>query len=360
MKERPSCYLTRLAFPLLNMLVCMMLGMLTGIYIGAPLTGSIWGAIAGLAAGVILEWTLSRRAAFYRWRISLCIALEISLVFFVIGPYAFILSQTKPDPHPICCETPLDYGAAGYETLHIETGNGITIAGWYVPAEESPGAVVILLHVAGGDRRGTAWHARQLIDAGYGVFLYDQRALGESTGTMTALGWKDGNDLLAIAGFLAQRPDVDGERIGVVGLSLGGHIALNTVHLDPKRFTALWLDGIQAQQISDYPSTKNLGEEFATLLQTIILKMAEVRIGQKPSPPFIEILPTINDTPTMIVMAGQHDFERRIYERYVGAAGGSVEFWLIEDAHHTGGPALVPDEYRRRMLDFFQVALTEK
>ncbi|HRJ57635.1 MAG TPA: alpha/beta fold hydrolase [Anaerolineales bacterium] len=361
MKNRSSTsFLPRLAFPLLNMLACMMLGMLIGVYVGAPLAGLIWGAFAGLAAGGVLEWTLSRRAAFYRWRIYLCVALEISLVFFVIGPYAFVLSQTKPDPHPVCCETPLDYGAAQYERLHVQTGDGITLAGWYVPPEETPGAVIILLHGAGGDRRGTAWHARQLIDAGYGIFLYDQRALGESTGTMTTLGWKDGSDLLTVADFLAQRPEVDRERIGAVGLSLGGHIALNAARLDPDRFAALWLDGIQAQQISDYPAAENFGEEFATLLQTIILKMAEVRIGQEPPPPFIEILPTINDTPTMIVMAGQDDFERRVYERYTGGAGASVEFWLIENAHHTSGPALDPDEYRRRMLDFFQAALTQK
>lgn len=364
MKKQPfSSFQNRLAFPLLNMLVGMMLGMLTGYYVGALLAGLFWGGFSGLALGFILEWMLTRRGAFhhlYRWRVYLCIALEIPLVFFVIGPYAFILSQTKTDPHPICCETPLDYGAAGYDTLHIETGNGITLAGWYVPPEKTPGAVIILLHGAGGDRRGTAWHARQFIDAGYGVFLYDLRALGESTGTMTTLGWKDGSDLLAIADFLAQRPEVNGERIGVVGLSLGGHIALNAIHLDADRFAALWLDGIQAQQISDYPAAENFGEGFATFLQTIILKMAEVRIGQKPPPPFIEILPTINETPTMIVMAGQDDFERRVYERYIGVAGESVEFWLIENAHHTSGPALDPDEYRRRMLDFFQVVLTEK
>ena len=79
-----------------------------------------------------------------------------------------------------------------------------------------------------------------------------------------------------------------------------------------------------------------------------------------PSPPFIEILPTINDTPTLIVMAGQDDFERRVYERYLGTAGKSVEFWLIENAHHTSGPVLDPDGYRRRMLEFFQSAPIQK
>ncbi len=359
-KTSSSSLLNGLAFPLLNMLVGMMLGMLTGYYAGALLAGLFWGGVSGLTVGFIFERILARRGALYRWRIYLCLMLEIPLVLFVIGPFAFLYAQTKPNHHAICCETPLDYGAAEYETLRIETGNGITLVGWYVPPEKPPGAVIILLHGAGGDRRGTAWHARQLIEAGYGVFLYDQRALGESTGTMTTLGWKDGSDLLAVVDFLAQRPDVDGARIGVVGLSLGGHIALNAAHLDHKRFAALWLDGVQAQQISDYPAAENFGEEFATLLQTIILKMAEIRIGQKPPPPFIQILPAINDTPTMIVMAGQDDFERRVYERYIGVAGASVEFWFIENAYHTSGPAVIPDEYRRRMLDFFQAALMQK
>ncbi len=120
-----------------------------------------------------------------------------------------------------------------------------------------------------------------------------------------------------------------------------------------------WTDRIEITALANEGSNR-YREQFTTLLQTIILKMAEVQIGQKPPPPFIEILPTINAIPTMIVMAGQDDFERRVYARYTGAAGASVEFWLIENAHHTSGPALDPDEYRRRMLDFFQAALIQK
>lgn len=53
-------------------------------------------------------------------------------------------------------------------------------------------------------------------------------------------------EAVKIAAATPQRPDVDEARIGVVGLSLGGHIVLNAIHLDPERFTALWLDGVQA------------------------------------------------------------------------------------------------------------------
>lgn len=88
--------------------------------------------------------------------------------------------------------------------------------------------------------------------------------------------------------------------------------------------------------------------------------MAEIRIGQKSPLPFIEILSTINDIPAILVVAGQDDFECRVFARYLGAAGVSAEFWFIENAHHISGPAVIPDEYRRRMLDFFQSALAQR
>lgn len=121
------------------------------------------------------------------------------------GPYAFVIKETQPSQHSICCETPLDYGAAEYELVEIQTDDGIILSGWYVPPNKTPGAVIELLHGSHGDRRGTAWHARLLIEEGYGVLLYDQRAMGESTVDMNYTGW------------LESRPDVDAERIAAGG-----------------------------------------------------------------------------------------------------------------------------------------------
>lgn len=40
-------------------------------------------------------------------------------------------------------------------------------------------------------------------------------------------------------------------------------------------------------------------------------------------------------------MAGQDDFERRMYERYPGTAAKGVDFWLIANAPHTSSPSLI-------------------
>jgi pimeloyl-ACP methyl ester carboxylesterase len=351
----------RLTFPLFNTLVCAVFGALIGYYISRPGPSLLLGALSGLALGLLAEFLLGRLGLthwLYRRRVLLLILLEIPLATFVAGPYAYAIVQTQPDPHPICCETPLDYGAATYEEVQILTADGITLAGWYVPPQTTPGPAIVLLHGARGDRRGAAWHARQLIQAGYGVLLYDQRGLGESTGDRVSFGW-DGPDLLAVVDYLANRPDVDPDRIGAVGLSGGGHIALNAAYLAPDRLAALWLDGIQAQRIDDFPEAQNAGESFATLINALILKMAEFHLGRSAPPAFVQILADLDRPPLVIIASGMDDFERRVSHNYAGVIGSNAQLWLIEEAGHVGGPAVFPDEYSQRMLTFFHATLAE-
>ena len=42
---------------------------------------------------------------------------------------------------------------------------------------------------------------------------------------------------------------------------------------------------------------------------------------------------------------------------YVDVLGEHAEQWVIENAGHVGGPALIPEEYTARMLTFFDQAL---
>lgn len=348
----------RLVFPLFNSVIGAMFGAAIGYYVLQLAAGILFGSLIGLLLGLAVEGALGwlgTESWLYRRRVLLLALLEIPVAVLVLGPYAFVVVNVRPDHHAICCETPLDYGAASYEAVEVETEDGITLAGWYVPPKESPGPLIVLLHGSQADRRGTAWHARQLIGAGYGVLMYDQRGLGESGGDQTTPGW-DGPDLLAVLDDLGARPEVDPRRIGAVGLSGGGYIALNAAYLEPDRMFALWLDGIQAQRIEDYPEAQDAGERFATFMNTLVMKWSEVVIGRPSPPAFREILPALDRPEIVMIAAGQDDFEKRVNAIYAGLVGDNVEMWLIEEAWHVGGPAIIPDEYSRKMLDFFETA----
>ena len=61
----------------------------------------------------------------------------------------------------------------------------------------------------------------------------------------------------------------------------------------------------------------------------------------------------------MIVAGGRDDFERRVSRKYAEVVGPNGQVWLIDEAGHVGGPAVSPEEYRRRMVTFFDTALAE-
>lgn len=351
---------TRVIFPLFNGLVCAILGALIGYYVARPMAGIWLGGLVGLSLGLAVELLLGRLGLshwLYRRRVLLLILLEIPITIFLFGPYAYVIVETQPNPRPISCETPLAYGAKQYETVQIRTEDGIILAGWYVPPRQTPGPVVVVLHGARGNRCGATWHARQLIQAGYGVLLYDQRALGESTGEQLSFAWLDGPDLLAAVDYLAARPEVAAECIGAVGLSGGAHVALNAAYLGPDRLAALWLDGLQSQRIADFPSAENVGERFATLINFLILRMAEIHLGRPAPPPFVEILAELDHPPLVIIAGERDDFEYRVSQNYQAVAGANVQVWQIEGAWHLGGPKVIPDEYRQRMLAFFETTV---
>jgi hypothetical protein len=84
--------------------------------------------------------------------------------------------------------------------------------------------------------------ARTLAAAGIAALRFDCRGSGESEGEfvdMTVSG--EIADARAALGFLAARPEVDPERLGVLGLSLGGAVAACLAGSDPRvKALALW------------------------------------------------------------------------------------------------------------------------
>ncbi len=115
--------------------------------------------------------------------------------------------------------------------------NGFNLAGTLsfpaAPAPRNP-AVVLVAGSGPMDRDETVAGipvlgqlAGQLADAGYIVLRYDKRGLGQSGGRVESASLSDyADDLRAAVKYLADRRDVDGRRIAVVGHSEGGSIAL--------------------------------------------------------------------------------------------------------------------------------------
>ena len=118
---------------------------------------------------------------------------------------------------------------------------GCKIAGvLHVPDAYKPGQrrpAVVISHGMANDRDEAGQHtfmARKLEDAGFVVFRFDFRGCGVSDaprGRML-IGTEWPQDLRNAITFVCLRPEVDPERIGAMGSSWGGGVAVYTAAID--------------------------------------------------------------------------------------------------------------------------------
>ncbi len=121
--------------------------------------------------------------------------------------------------------TPASVGL-GYEEVEIQSSDGVRLSGWWVPAENSSRAALL---VPGWGGFKFEEHLLQTIPvyhgAGYGVLLLDLRAQGESGGARRTLGYREVRD---VQGALAwcRRQGYEARNIVLHGWSMGGATAL--------------------------------------------------------------------------------------------------------------------------------------
>ena len=112
---------------------------------------------------------------------------------------------------------------AGAVTAAIPSASGSTLAAWWLPGDPGGGAVV-LLHGVRSNRLGLVQRAAVLHAHGFGVLLFDFQAHGESAGQRITFGHLEALDAEAAVAFV--RRQAPAERVGAVGLSLGGAATL--------------------------------------------------------------------------------------------------------------------------------------
>ena len=124
-----------------------------------------------------------------------------------------------------------DPGDAVFESVTFKTSDEFTIAASLgipdVATESMP--AVIFIHQGGSNRGEWEEIAKDAFRKSWVTLAYDIRGHGESSGTWTSAWYNDPdnapNDLKAAIAYLKDRRKVDGDRIAVVGASVGGNLA---------------------------------------------------------------------------------------------------------------------------------------
>lgn len=123
---------------------------------------------------------------------------------------------------------------------------GETVAAVLHVPESTPAPGVIMCHGFTGHKAEThrlfVHTARDFAAHGLAVLRFDFRGSGDSAGDFRDMTiTREIEDARAALGFLAFRPEADGDRLGVLGLSLGGCVAACTAGRDERvKALVLW------------------------------------------------------------------------------------------------------------------------
>src|SRR5436190_7377941 len=191
---------------------------------GDDYSGLIALAAAPLLAGVGIStlWR-SRRLNDSRWRRYARRSVTGVVVLFAASlwtlPFAvsYIGSHVSRGTVP-----PASALGTAHEDVSLHTSDGLRLEGWYVPSRNRAAVIVF------PGRKGSVTRARLLARHGYGVLLFDRRGEGRSQGDPDSFGWDFDKDIRAGIQFLQHRREVDADRIGGIGLSVGGEMMLET------------------------------------------------------------------------------------------------------------------------------------
>jgi fermentation-respiration switch protein FrsA (DUF1100 family) len=196
--------------------------------------------------------------------------------------------------------------------------------------------------------RAPALHA-----AGFNVLLFDFRAHGRSDGQQITFGYLERRDVQGAVAFLLSRGM---RRIGLLGFSLGGIVAVLSTPLCPE-VAAVVTDGgpirmrtaAAARGVEwGFPAWVSRPMAWLTIAMTCLRLRANLFRYEA-----VHWVGKIAPRPILFIH-GDRDQYCPDFDDLYAAAGSPKELWRVPEAGHTTLSSIVPEEHRQRVISFFQ------
>jgi alpha-beta hydrolase superfamily lysophospholipase len=259
----------------------------------------------------------------------------------------------------------------GAEEVRFPTADGLTLSGCYFKAQR-PRRGVIVFGLEFGSTCWSAWpYCEHLVGSGFDVFTFESRNQGQSDATpgYDPLQWVTRYELLdtrAALEYVRGRPDADARGVGFFGISKGAGAGVLCAADDPLVLCCV-TDGMFATRTTLLPYMRQwfriyntrfpqvlIPEWYYRLVAWIALRQVERERGCR-FPSLERALGRLAPRPLLLIHGGQDTYikpemARALYE----CAREPREFWLVQEAKHNQALQTAGDEYRGRVLRFFE------
>ena len=278
--------------------------------------------------------------------------------------------ETKPPFSVASC--PSDPNA---ELVSCVTSDGITLRGSIHGAKGQRKGVILFCPELEGSHWSAGTYARGLLDAGYVVVSFDFRGQGESDSQpgYDPLHWPtklEIEDVRAAIRFIENRPDLNGLSLGIMGVSRGSTPAL----VAAAEFTnvkavccegAYSTDALLYYVISRWAtlymprSIMRVLPNWHIRLTCYMVRWASRLMRKRKYIVLEKWLPKLKGRSVLLVAGERDNYVHpnigRELQRRIDSP--DAQLWLVPRAKHNCARNVAPDEYDRRLLDFFNQTL---
>ncbi|GFH40404.1 alpha/beta hydrolase [Lactococcus insecticola] len=248
---------------------------------------------------------------------------------------SFISKKPTPKSSPIY-QDEKDFLTLSKQTLTLENDD-LTLKAWYVPAETKTDKTVIVVHGFNGSKEKMTAYGMMFHKLGYNVLMPDNRAHGDSEGTLIGYGVTDKRDLIKWTNKLIKAdPKTD---ITYFGLSMGAATVMlasgeklpENVHniIEDCGYSSVWGElTYQAKEMYGLPKFPLLYEVSA---------ISKIRAGFSYGEAGASSVKALehNKLPVLFIHGSADDFvpTKMVYQNYA-ATKGPKELFIVKGAKH--------------------------
>ena len=217
----------------------------------------------------------------------------------------------------------------------------------------------MLQHGFQENRQNLLEEAAMLHKHGYGVLLTTVRGHDRNGEEMITWGCKEMEDLDAWYLYLLSRNEVDPDRIGILGQSMGGSLVIQYANENDKMKAV-----VASSPLTSLDDTIDVGlrrytpipDPLVPLLKPLVIMWGEIISGcQLEDVNAKEWIGKIAPRPVYVICGGKDTLVieencRSLYSR----AQEPSEFWFEESCAHHDCDTLFPEEFELRLISFYE------
>jgi fermentation-respiration switch protein FrsA (DUF1100 family) len=269
------------------------------------------------------------------------------------GVKTFTNNAKTPKSSPLY-QDEQDFLALDKETLTL-TNEGLTLKAWYVPATTASSKTAIVVHGFNSKKEEMTAYAMLFHKLGYNVLMPDNRAHGQSDGTLIGYGVTDKRDLMKWTDqLIATDPE---SQITYFGLSMGAATVMmaagqplpdNVVNIiEDCGYSSVWEElSHQAKAMYHLPA-------FPLLYEVSALSKLRAGFTYGEDEASAAKALTRNQRPILFIHGTDDDFvpTRMVHANYAATKGPKVK-WLVKGAKHAQSLATDKAGYYAQVADF--------